>query len=318
MIRILLTVIAFLTACFTFKSYAQVNDINPAAGDVSTHEYANLVFADSGSIGPDQVWDFSGLTGTGELYTRSFRELTTQEQADVPGANIAYTENDEPDVYFMYCSADSLAEFGSAASLFENPMVLYSYPITVSGYAFTDAASIYMPGVVEINVATQGWSQGAGTLITPAGVFENVIKVRKRAVTDMEAMGETEQIIINTFTWLNAENKNEILVIEDVDYVNDTEADYTESRFLKNAHVTGIATLAADAFSLYPNPASETIYIRHTTQAPEAYAIYSIAGILVQSGGYSNGIDVSTLPAGEYVIRATHAQGAAHLKFAKL
>lgn len=319
MSKILLTVIAFLTACFSFKAQAQVTHLNPSPEDIFEYEFFNLTIADSGSIGTNQVWDFSNAATSGEMYTKAFRALTAQEQTDFPQVNLAYTENGEPDVYYMHASADSLTEYGPSDFLFDNPMVLYTYPINATGYQFSDNVTLDIPGFVSFNSNIQAWSQGSGKLITPFGTFENVIKIRKQNTTHTEMMGVAEEIHIRTFIWINADNNTEILMIEDVDFVNDTEEDYIDSRFLKNANVTGLDKIAANGFSMYPNPASDIIRINHVSQAPDNYSIYTVAGTLVQHGKYTGEINVHTLSPGQYIIRTTTSQGhTGNLKFSKI
>lgn len=74
----------------------------------------------------------------------------------------------------------------------------------------------------------------------------------------------------------------------------------------KNVYVdpslaTNNATLAK--VTLYPNPVSDILYLKNADAAP--FKIFDAAGKLVKSGNYTNGIQVSALPKGIYIIQAS-------------
>jgi uncharacterized repeat protein (TIGR03803 family) len=67
---------------------------------------------------------------------------------------------------------------------------------------------------------------------------------------------------------------------------------------------TGIATVATSEISVYPNPATRTLYVQHA-KPNTPYTISNIAGQVINRGILNSStqqIDVSKLPAGMYVI----------------
>ncbi|SDS92816.1 T9SS type A sorting domain-containing protein [Winogradskyella sediminis] len=76
-------------------------------------------------------------------------------------------------------------------------------------------------------------------------------------------------------------------------------------------------SLNTNAVKLYPNPVTDTLHIQSTAQI-ESVTIYTINGQLVkQSQGIDNGINVSNLPAGLYLIQMQTATKTVNQKFLK-
>jgi hypothetical protein len=72
--------------------------------------------------------------------------------------------------------------------------------------------------------------------------------------------------------------------------------------------VVNVKNNATTAFSVYPNPASEKIYIRkNITAANEVYQVRNLAGVLVMqktfaAGSTQNSIDISSISSGVYFL----------------
>ncbi len=320
MIKLLLTNVTLITVCAVSQAHAQIQTMNPTPGDIFTYEYFDLTAADSGSVGMNQTWDFSDATTLDETLTKTFRALTTQEQNDYPQANLAYTEDSDPTVYLMNASADSLVDLGETDFMFTNPMVLYKYPIG-STYNFTDNSGITGVPMFTFNGTMQTFSQGSGTLITPFGTYNNVMKIRRNGVINYTLAGSPEQVLVDAYVWINADNQTELLTIESSDYVNNTETDETSAFFLRNGAFASVHKISGDVFSLYPNPAHDVVYLKSAVETPVTYKVYSVAGVEVQIGKYVAGQGVSTagLQVGEYILQIeTESGSVGYVKFAKV
>ena len=79
---------------------------------------------------------------------------------------------------------------------------------------------------------------------------------------------------------------------------------------------TGVDKVYAPLIGLYPNPASDMLHIKVPVEVSEAnVAVVSVTGqqvsaTPVQNQGNEITLSVSHLPAGAYMIRLTHANGA--------
>lgn len=69
-------------------------------------------------------------------------------------------------------------------------------------------------------------------------------------------------------------------------------------------------------FSAFPNPTSDMLFLSNAEKVME-YTLMDSQGKIVLSDVYDNGINVSGLPAGVYVIAIKTADGTEHLKFLK-
>ena len=71
-----------------------------------------------------------------------------------------------------------------------------------------------------------------------------------------------------------------------------------------------------DNMLVFPNPATETIYIDSEEKA-ESYIIYNLTGQQVTSGRYKNGINISKLSAGMYILEVSNKTARKSVKIIK-
>lgn len=72
--------------------------------------------------------------------------------------------------------------------------------------------------------------------------------------------------------------------------------------------ITGVDDLSAPSIGLYPNPASDVLYIDEA-DSKTTYSIYDALGKLLIRDVYEEGVDVSALPTGRYFIEALSVDG---------
>jgi hypothetical protein len=73
------------------------------------------------------------------------------------------------------------------------------------------------------------------------------------------------------------------------------------------------------SLALYPNPANGNVFIRTDSADDLNYTIISIGGKVVSTGivKSNNGIDISNLNEGMYVMRVFHGEDVSILRFVK-
>jgi hypothetical protein len=82
---------------------------------------------------------------------------------------------------------------------------------------------------------------------------------------------------------------------------------------------TGIGTLhAANAISLYPNPANNLIYTQTQGIHPQTIAIYDVDGRLVSTMRFAPEIDVHQLTPGVYLMEINSTEGLARIRWVKM
>lgn len=75
----------------------------------------------------------------------------------------------------------------------------------------------------------------------------------------------------------------------------------------------GTASNSLAKISIYPNPATETIFIKNGDNA--FYKIFDVSGKLLKSGKYTKGIEISSFAKGLYIIQITVDQNTTTEKF---
>ena len=84
-----------------------------------------------------------------------------------------------------------------------------------------------------------------------------------------------------------------------------------EKKFDLQLSTTGIDEVSAETVRVYPVPAVDVLNIE-TPDAAGEYAIYNLAGMLLQRGDISDNVttvDVSSLAKGSYMLRYSAPQG---------
>ena len=63
-------------------------------------------------------------------------------------------------------------------------------------------------------------------------------------------------------------------------------------------------------FSIYPNPCKDILFLKGLENGQtENYAIYFMNGVLVEKGPLNNSIDITSLKAGQYILRIENTNG---------
>lgn len=252
--------ISAITIGFATTATAQITSLNPVAGTVLEYENINLQLADSGAVGENQVWDFTG-TEPGDIYSTTYRLLTPAEQQAYPQANLAVV-SDEEGTNFMLATSDSLAWYGNTQDLlYTDPSLVYVYPITTPGYSFTDHQSgSYYSGttLVEVEGVSYTELQGTGTLILPGGAHDFVHKLKISRVVDYIVSNNLyEQVIIEKYQWVS-ETEGLLLELESRHFVNATNPDEVIARALAGQYeVAGLQENTTANFTAYPNPSAD-------------------------------------------------------------
>lgn len=308
--------ISVITLGLAATTNAQITSLNPVAGTAIEYENISLQLADSGAIGENQVWDFTNA-GPGDIFTTSYRLMTSEEQIAYPQANLAVV-SDEEGTDFIAASADSLVWYGSTGNLlYTDPSVMYVYPITTPGYSFSDHQyGSYYSGTTLVEVAGSSHTelQGTGTLILPNGAHDFIYKLKTSRVVDYIVNDAVyEQVIIEKFQWVS-ESEGLVLEIESRHFVNGTNPDEVKTRALSGQYaVAGLKEVATNHFTAYPNPsASGRVAVTFSeNQGALQTTLTSASGQVIENRAFSGLQELQfELPAaGTYFLTITTATG---------
>lgn len=206
------------------------------------------------------------------------------------GSNIyAFCSNDSGSTVFKINTTTNTIE----KSLYTTAVQYqYAYKFTVDGnniyianglnvYSLTTDLTAFNTTPLFTVAASQGWDEFYGLSAIDGKIFQG------------NANGFTGGSILNVYNANGTFNKTYTATMGVNGVYKNVYAD--PSLAAANNSVSKIA--------IYPNPVSDILFIKNVASAP--YKIFDLAGKLVKSGNYSNGISVSTLTKGAYIIQVT-------------
>lgn len=287
----------------------------------TTYSVNNPSGLDTTTTGPNSVWNFSGLTSSSTTQITYLNPNTQPGFSNFSDANLAYqsvTAGGSPTYTFINLESDELALNGLYVAGSTTTIVDYDPNITTMVFPFTYNTNVNTPlqGTTLANGITiyrQGTNNirydGFGTLTTPAGTFEDVIRYRiEQTFTDSLNV----QGIINisnyhtiAFAWTNAERKLAPLMAWSI---LETDFGPVVSSSWVDPQVLNINTSIVSAQStLYPNPALKQFNVGNLNPSElTRISILDLSGRLVyeqSSIGSFAQVNVPQLDAGVYAVK---------------
>lgn len=253
---------------------------NAVAGDKTSQQAADTTGITPGSAGENQVWNFAQLSPTGNSVEGTYVAASGTPYADsFPTATIASTSNvngNEAYSYFLASNTEfSTLGIGSSAFTltYSDPLKQFAFPCTYQT-TFTDSflGTANVNGGVITNAGTHKMTvDGYGTLITPAGGFTDVIRMKSEVVmtssVTFNGMPVGESVSTSTsYIWISANVRGQQLLSmthtvteQDGDVVSDTRS----VSYAPDVTTTGIneAKRGTIDASVYPNPASDVVSV---------------------------------------------------------
>lgn len=211
-------------------------------------------------------------------------------------------------------------------SIHSSPNITNNVYVTHSGYRYNS----YIPHIHKSVNNGSTWVNISGNL-PQTGINDVLIRPGNENVlfvaTDIGVYYTTNGGI----NWLRLGSNMPLIPIWDIDLdgVNNRLIAGTYARSLQSIDVsnlaltTGITSNATSAklnFSIYPNPASNTIRLMSSDNTITAYSIYDAKGRIVMKDAISNSehIDISSLTEGLYFITVVGKETSATQRFVKL
>jgi hypothetical protein len=244
----------------------------PVPGDLSNETTHDTVTTVPKKTGTNQVWNFSTLIMTSTTNIDNFMQPAAAPQSSLfPGATLA--DNDGNGMYSFYKSVSSpsvqLQLLGFAQSnntlQFSNPMSLFQYPFAFSD-AFSDVFSGTFnnpPGAGTMSGSVTAQANGSGTLILPAGSFQNILQFSSQVSYDYHFTTPSVfnmKVVNKNFAYFHSSQKFPLLTIN---YSYDTLGNLLgfEARVNTSLAVSLEESTVNSGVSLYPNPAREQVMI---------------------------------------------------------
>lgn len=276
-----------------------------------------------GEAGANITWDFSDETISGFSYNYSV--VTTDqvdESADYPDASMVWLVDVDDDVFlnsFMSFENSTYAEYGNLAvgsgdpvgTAYSNPVDHFTYPL-----AYQDSGSDDFSGsVLGFSNLDSIWGtesyivDGYGTVITPFGSYENVLRVTSNNTNTQTIIAIGAEVVTNTIItrWFSPDYPVPVLILSRVlGTVEEPEESISMSALANyTPSTTGlINSKNPNTFEVYPNPASDYITVTFDkVKGNSVLNIYSSTGKLVDSKDIQTdqNLDISDLATGIYI-----------------
>jgi hypothetical protein len=261
----------------------------------------------AGSAGANQTWDFSDLNNLTTTTCNFVTPGSCPSASSFPAATVASNLASGQVYEFSRVSTTSFERVGlyasSTAIPYSDNEKLLSFPFTYNNtYVDAFAASFTSNNVTlarsgNVTVTADGY----GTLILPNSTNTNVLRVKLvedygDSFMNMELYHYTNTIYM--FYKVGTHQPILGLTHADIDGNVTNYANYIDSEPL------GMNELSANAFSVYPNPASTILHIDlKATAAVKYIEIFNIGGTRVfETSEAVSTIDVSGLEAGVYFL----------------
>lgn len=355
----LLTFVAWatLTATLTAQPTLQ-NNVLPAFGDVVFNTEADTNGIEPGAAGANQTWDFTALTPLpGETTVQStFAPAAGTPFADqFPEANAAAIIPTADGTAYGYFKLENnrISFYGSAiAGLdfhFDDPEINVVTPITFhEGFSDLYSSTLSIPDNGEFfTKAGKAVEYDAyGTLKMPGATYNNAMRLKTVTVSldsvVFEGGYQVSNLTTTTYEWYVANRPGpqvsvsysggtSTTVITGIPPFDDVIPVSKSVNYISNL-TTGTGETPEQALglrveSLSPNPATETLTLRYTADAPAGelrLLVLNAAGQLVQAqilpvvaGDQAVTLPVTQLPAGQYFLSLTDGQAVKTLSWQK-
>ena len=313
-----------LSVAISSLSFAQTtltksfND--PVVGDVLTNVNINGAINNS-PTGANVTFNNSSVT-SGATSINNYTSPTAAELVDFPLATIKHSDGNGINVYYKQ-SIDKLEIVGidnPAGTLkFTNPGTAINYP-TSFGTTTTDQAqgtvsasgtTAYFRGNIVSN------ADATGTLILGNQTFNNILRLK---ITQNYTIYLDSTLFVpvgtatnTSYMYFDAAHKFPLLSYADASIVvslagineSTSGAQAQDFIFLGTKEIKKNANLM-----LYPNPTKDKLFVQSIGEKAQSMDVFSMEGKKV--GTYKindNGVDVSSLEKGIYLLRITYKDG---------
>jgi hypothetical protein len=301
----------------------------PAVGFSQTHNVVNLNGPIApGSAGQGQTWNFAGATSDSSYTETNLAPVDAVGGSNFPLASYGtQTTGDASNATFYVGSSVALQLIGSYSgdmsgaviASCSNAIDLMQFPASFSS-AFNDPYQVSITSPF-LNFSIDGTNDvlvdGSGTLTTPTGTYNNVVRVKSirnyQYIGLPPLPGTVTEGSTTSYLWVSPDYPGYMLMNYSID-VQGTESDTT---ITYSENPLSIQNVANQALQISPNPASEFVTVGFPSGAElNRVEVLDLSGRVVSTetvNGKSNRLTFSTatFTNGVYIVRAIDTKGAA-------
>ncbi len=305
--------------CFGQAVTITAANFNPLYGEAFITHNCDTTGVLQGSLGANQVWDFTTLTTTSIDTGVGVPCLGTPNCAMFPGSTIAIVNPTATMTTYLIYDATKISQNGYYASAtqnatFTNPMDELHYPFTYLD-SFTDAFAgtlIYTSSSVTISAQQHGTEKvicdGYGMLKLPGRIAPNVIRVHASQIyidsTNLFGTSVIDSFQFDSYAWYEPNFHTALLTVSFAHQIGGSISSKIVTYVAKS--ILSVPTISnANKIDLYPNPASGQLYFTMPEHNYSSYTITNSLGAFIASNEITNiqtNINICMLPSGLYFI----------------
>lgn len=294
----------------------QANQFDWLATPAFTYKYqAGQTAVAPGAAGANASWNFSGLPAGSNL---AYTTAACPGDADCgifANANQVVKVGTLGKVFYNKTSSalEEVGETGSNAVAYTDPMKWLQFPVTFNQTYSDSYVSASRSGTLTSTI------DGYGTLTTPAGTYNGVLRQKIVDNTVVDAGGQTMNMTLTQYYWMTPGIPHYLMsiIITDITGLPVPVPSTYAVAYTTETGTIGIddkAALALD-ITVYPNPASDAISIKTGSLRVESVAAFNMLGQQVLSKtftGIASGVvtlDQPGLTAGCYFLKINTDKG---------
>lgn len=275
---------------------------------------------DPGSSGANVTWSFGNL-GPGN--TVNYTTATCPEDASCgtfPAANQVVSASAGAKVFFNKTNTalEQVGEMAGGTITFSDPMKMLEFPITFN-QTFSDTyLSTTVTGTKSGNITST--IDGYGTLITPKGTYQNVLRQKIVENAIVSSAGTPVQMLITHYYWMKPFTHHYLMTLLSTEVIGlpvPVPPTYVITYTTNPPVSVGVREqqLADNSVSVFPNPVKHNLIIKTDGLNIEKVDIYNILGQkvisrLFRTGNNSN-VDMGDLQLGKgcYLVKIYTGKG---------
>ena len=314
-----------INAAFSQITLTKANQL--LLGETYTYNTLDETGFDFGDSGANVTWDFSNLE------VDFVNSSTFVDPATLPNGNLfpqatAGSENAGSEIYY-YQSEAGMGFYGAILTsgttiVYSDPQDWIRFPMTfMDTYTDNFSGKVATTAVFDRSGTAEVEVDAYGTLITPAGTFQEVVRVYTYMdYSDKLGGADVANYIEKRYLWYDARSGFPLFTYSDLEYLGTS----TKSASYLDANPLNIRSPFAEELQLnvYPNPASDwfTLDYSLTDQSVVEIAMTNLLGQEVflvsqqeeNAGTHQSQVDVSGLAQGTYFVKITVDQKVATYK----
>lgn len=282
--------------------------------------------------GSNVVWNFTQVIPTSSVTTAAYASTTAvSSSSNYAGCTMVQQQGNLNTFLKSVTTPTTQTEFMGISSTslnltFTNTAIIAKYPISY-GSVITDnfggSFTFSISGQATGNINTT--ADGTGTLNLNGGIsLSNVLRVKSvQTITLTSGFIPVGTIQQTLYSYYHASQKFPVLTIsyQTIALTGQSPSTSGNATGNINVYVLGVKEnkLNDSELSLYPNPAQNSLALnlKGETNTIIESKIFSQLGQLIQSNGKSSQIDISSIPAGVYMIEVKTSKGLAYKRFIK-